>query len=311
MTSFSFSRRSFFTGLGLTAGALGLSACGLDGSSAFGSGAQAGTITVGSADFTESQIIAEIYAAALNTRGFEAQTAPAIGAREAYLGALAEGTVTVVPDYSGNLLLYFDAQAKAQTAQEVLEALPQALPHELAVLSAAPAQNKDSLVVTAQTAQERGLNSLEDLAGLSGKLALGAPPEFAERTYGLPGLKEKYGFTPSSFEPINDGAGPLTVAALADGTVDMVNLYSTDPAIKANGFVVLADPLNLILPQQVLPVAHAATLSVAAAKVLDEVSALITTQALIELNTRVSGEEKASPQVAASDWVKANFPAKK
>lgn len=307
MTSPRLTRRSLFTGAGLAAGALGLSACGLDGSTAFGSGSTTGTITVGSADFTESQIIAEIYAAALRTRGLDATTSPAIGAREAYLGALREGTVSVVPDYSGNLLLYLDAETTAVTAQEIVQALPAALPEELGILVASQAENKDSLVVTAATAEEHGLTSLDDLTALSGQLSLGAPPEFAERAYGLPGLERLYSFTPASFEPINDGGGPLTVAALADGTVDIVDLFSTDPAITANNFVVLEDPKNMILAQQVLPVINTRQVSVAAARILDEVSALLTTEALIELNTRVSGAEKAAPATAAGDWVSENF----
>ncbi|WP_272878892.1 glycine betaine ABC transporter substrate-binding protein [Rothia nasimurium] len=120
-------------------------------------------------------------------------------------------------------------------------------------------------------------------------------------------LERLYSFTPASFEPINDGGGPLTVSALADGTVDIVDLFSTDPAITANNFVVLEDPKNMILAQQVLPVINTRQVSVAAARVLDEVSALLTTETLIELNTRVSGAEKAAPATAAGDWVSENF----
>ncbi|MDY3049080.1 MAG: ABC transporter substrate-binding protein [Rothia sp. (in: high G+C Gram-positive bacteria)] len=303
-------RRALLTGLGLGATSLALSACGSSGENALGSSGSSqatGSLIIGSADFTESQIIAEIYAAALKARGYEAQTQPAIGAREAYLGALTEGSISLVPDYSGNLLLYFDAQATASSAQEVLEALPAALPADLKALAASPAENKDSLVVTEATASQHGLKSLEDLAALSGQLSLGAPPEFAERAYGLPGLKELYSFTPSSFEPINDGAGPLTVAALADGKVDIADLFSTDPALEANSFVVLEDPKNMILPQQVLPLINVDKVSEEAQAVLNEVSALITTQVLIDLNKRVSGDEKASAAQAAGDWVSANF----
>lgn len=86
-----------------------------------------------------------------------------------------------------------------------------------------------------------------------------------------------------------------------------MDLFSTDPAITANNFVVLEDPKNMILAQQVLPVINTHQVSVAAARVLDEVSALLTTETLIELNTRVSGTEKAAPATAAEDWVSENF----
>ena len=160
------SRRTALT----TAGALGmagiLSACGLSGDKVF-SGEHEGII-VGSAAFAESQILAEIYAGSLARAGFNARTQLSIGAREAYLGALASGAVDVIPDYSGNLLLYLDPKATASTAQEILQALPAALGTlttgtsgaEIRALNASEAEDKDSLVVTAQTAQKYGLRSL-------------------------------------------------------------------------------------------------------------------------------------------------------
>lgn len=301
--SFNVTRRGFLGIAGLGTGATVLSACGLSGETAFGTGSISNTIVIGSADFTESQIIAEIYAAALNKRGISAETRPAIGAREAYIGALREGTVGVVPDYSGNLLLYLDSEATASTPEEILAALPGALGENLTVLDAAPAENKDSMVMTAEVANRLGISSLNDVAAYASELTLGAPPEFAERAYGLPGLKKNYGFTPREFSPINDGGGPLTVQALLDDDVQIADLFSTDPAIEKNNLVVLEDPKNNFLAQQVLPVINAAQISVAAAQVLNEISAFITTEDLIALNDRVSGDEKVNPATAAGDWV--------
>lgn len=301
--SFNATRRGFLGIAGLGASATLFSACGLSGETAFGTGGVSNTIVIGSADFTESQIIAEIYAAALNKRGISAETRPAIGAREAYIGALREGTVGVVPDYSGNLLLYLDSEATASTPEEILAALPDALGENLTVLDAAPAENKDSMVMTAEVANRLGISSLNDVAAHASELTLGGPPEFAERAYGLPGLKKNYGFTPREFSPINDGGGPLTVQALLDDDVQIADLFSTDPAIEKNNLVVLEDPKNNFLAQQVLPAINAAQISVAAAQVLNEVSALITTEDLIALNDRVSGDEKVNPATAAGDWV--------
>lgn len=301
------SRRHFFAATGLGASALTLTACGLSGETAFGTAGMSQTVMVGSADFTESQIIAEIYAAALNMRGIPAETKPAIGAREAYIGALEEGTIGVVPDYSGNLLLFSDPQASASTPEDILRALPHALSKKLAVLDAAPAQNKDSMVMTKEVAQGLGIKSLADAAAHASELVLGAPPEFAERSYGLPGLEKNYGFKPAKFSPINDGGGPLTVQALLKGEVHIADLFSTDPAIAKNDLLVLEDPKNNFLAQQVLPVINAQQVSYAAAQVLNEVSALITTEDLIALNDRVAGSEKANPAKAAGDWVKAKL----
>ncbi|MER2138269.1 MAG: ABC transporter substrate-binding protein, partial [Arthrobacter sp.] len=156
------------------------------------------TLVVGSADFPESQIIAEIYAGALNAKGIQASTQPGIGSREIYYRALEDGSVQVIPDYSGNLLLFADTEATAQSADEIMEALPAALEEEspdmnIAVLEPAEAESKDALVVTQATAEKYGLTSLEDLAEVCGEIAIGAPTTFQERAYGLPGLKEKYG----------------------------------------------------------------------------------------------------------------------
>ena len=307
-----FSRHTVSRRTALTAaGALGmagiLSACGLSGDKVF-SGEHEGII-VGSAAFAESQILAEIYAGALARAGFNARTQLSIGAREAYLGALASGAVDVIPDYSGNLLLYLDPKATASTAEEILQALPAALSTlqtrggELRALKASAAEDKDSLVVTAQTAQKYGLRSLEDLASHCTDLKLGAAPEFAERAYGIPGLKEKYGCVPAEFVPLSDGGGALTVKALLDDTVQVVDLYSTTPAIEQNQLVVLEDPKNMILAQQVLPIINTSRVPDSAAEVLNRVSAKLTTADLRTLNDRVSGTSKQEPAQAAATWL--------
>ena len=147
-------------------GALGmlgaLSACGLSGENVFG-GEHDGII-VGSAAFAESQILAEIYSQALNKNGFKSSTQLGIGAREAYLGALTSGAIDVIPEYSGNLLLYLDENSTAQTKQEILQALGGVLDKNLKALDASQAENKDTLVVTQQTAQQYNLHTLDDMA---------------------------------------------------------------------------------------------------------------------------------------------------
>lgn len=303
------SRRTALTAAGTLGMAGILSACGLSGDKVF-RGEHEGII-VGSAAFTESQILAEIYAGALVWAGFNARTQLSIGAREAYLGALASGAVDIIPDYSGNLLLYLDPKATASTAQEILQALPAALGTlttgdsgaEIRALNASEAEDKDSLVVTAQTAQKYGLRSLEDLAPHCTNLKLGAAPEFAERAYGIPGLKEKYGCVPAEFVPLSDGGGALTVKALLDDTVQVVDLYSTTPAIEQNQLVVLEDPKNMILAQQVLPIINTSRVPDSAAEVLNRVSAKLTTADLRTLNDRVSGTSKQEPAQAAATWL--------
>ncbi|MGJ9402203.1 ABC transporter substrate-binding protein [Arthrobacter sp. KK5.5] len=260
-------------------------------------------LVIGSADFPESQIIAELYAGALNAADIEATTTPGIGAREAYVEAVKDGSADVVPDYSGNLLLFFDAEATAVSAGDIRTALDEALPEGLGVLEASSAEDKDSLVVTSATATEYSLTSIEDLAEVCDELVFGAPPEFKTRAYGLPGLEEKYGCTPKSFEPIADGGGPLTIKALISDQVQVADVFTTSPSIADNSLVVLEDPKDNFIAQQVLPLVNTEVVGEAAAEQLNRVSAELTTEDLIDLNRSVSGDAKLEPAEAAAEWL--------
>jgi osmoprotectant transport system substrate-binding protein len=261
-------------------------------------------VVVGSADFPESQTIAEIYAGALNAAGIEATTKLSIGTREIYVRALQDGSIDLIPDYSGNLLGYLDPANTVVEADQILAALPEKLPEGLGVLEAAEAQNKDAMVVTAATAEEYGLTSITDLAEVCGELTLGAPAEFAERPYGLPGLKEKYGCEFKSFEPINDGGGAITLQALISDQIQVADIFTTTPSIEDNGLVVLEDPENNWLAQQVLPLVKEDRIDDAAAEALNRVSGMLTTEDLISLNRAVSGDQKQNPKDAAADWLR-------
>ncbi|MEC5197899.1 osmoprotectant transport system substrate-binding protein [Arthrobacter sp. PL16] len=294
---------------GLTA-VLALTACGAnsDPQGETESTGPTGSIVVGSADFPESQIIAEIYAGALNAAGVEATTKPNIGSREIYYQAMEDGSINVIPEYSGNLLLLADPAATAASAEEILAALPDALAAKspdanLGVLEPSEAEDKDALVVTAATAEKYGLTSIADLAEVCGEITIGAPSTFQERAYGLPGLKEKYNCEPGGFEALNDGGGELTLQALLNDDVQVADIYTTTPSIADNDLVVLEDPENNFIAQQVLPLINMDTVGDEAQNVLNEVSAQLTTEDLLSLNREVSGDEKRNPADAAADWL--------
>lgn len=289
---------------------LALTACGSDGDPLAGnaeaSEASAETVTVGSADFPENEILAHLYAGALESAGVETETNLGIGSREAYVGAVQDGAVDVIPDYSGNLLLFVEPEATASSAEEIMTALSEALPEGITVLEPAEAQNKDTLVVTAETAEQYGLTSITDMAEVCDQLVLAATPEFAERAYGLEGLEQNYGCVPASFEPINDGGGPLTLQSLLDGNVDVADIFSTTPSIAENDLVVLEDPENNFIAQQVLPLTAKDRLPQEAVNALNELSSKLTTEDLVELNSQVDGQEQVSPDEAAQEWLAAN-----
>ncbi len=287
--------------------ALALSACSSanplsPGGSASGSGA-ATTVTIGSAAFSENEILANIYGQALAANGFTVKYRLNIGQREAYIPALKSGQIDVIPEYTGNLLAYFKPGTTAKTAADVLTALKSALPPGLAVLDPSQAQDKDSLNVTAAYAAKYNLKSIADLKNV-GTFSLGANPEFQTRPQGIPGLAKLYGITGIKFQAINDGGGPATLKALLDNTIQVADIYSTTPSILANKLVTLQDPKGLVAAQQVIPLISTAKNSAKLAQVLNKVSAILTTQDLLQLNTRVSGSEKANPATAAKDWLK-------
>ena len=304
-------RRAFSglaAGLGL---AMALSACGgssdpLSNAPAT-SGAASGETTslvVGSADFPESQIVAEIYAGALTAAGITATTKPNIGSREVYIKAVQDGSVDVVPDYTGNLLLHVDKEAAEESAEDIAAALPEKLPEGLAVLEPSEAENKDAMVVTKATAEKYQLKSLEDLAKVCSEIVVGAPATFAERAYGLPGLKENYNCEPKKLEPFSDGGGPVTLKALLEDQVQVADIYTTTPSIADNDLVVLEDPKNNFIAQQVVPLYNEAKMTDTAKEALNSVSRILTTEDLINLNRAVSGSQKQGANEAADAWLK-------
>ena len=231
-----------------------------------------------------------------------------IGSRETYVPALRDHSVDLVPDYTGNLLQYFDSTSTVTTPDQVELALFRSLPGDLSILSPAPADDSDTVTVTAATADKWKLKTIGDLAPHSNEVKFGAPSEFLNRAQGIPGLKARYGLDikPDNFVAISDGGGPATVRALVDGTVTAANIFSTSPAIPANKLVVLEDPKNNFLPGNVVPLVSSQKMSDDLKKILNAVSAKITTQTLTDLNTAVSGNSGIDPEEAAGKWVRDN-----
>lgn len=293
------------------AAAMALSACGGNSNPLAGSGGgcdgDTNKLTVGSANFPESETVADVYAEALRANGFAVDTKLNIGSREAYIPALRQCSISVVPEYTGNLLQYLDKSSTATAAADVNAALTKALGGDLAAGTPAPGEDSDGVVVTRATADKWNLHSIADLAAHSSEVTFGAPAEFTERPVGLPGLKKDYGLdiAPDKFVPIGDSGGPATVRALTDGKVTAANIFTTSPAIKQNDLVVLEDSRHNFPAQNVVPVLNAKKKSDKALQALDAVSAKLTTAALISLNDQVSGPTKTEPAAAAKAWVTA------
>ena len=303
------SKRRWLAAILLAVVAPVLGACGS--ANPLGGGSASGdlkSIVVGSADFPESKIIAEIYAQALEANGFTVGRQFGIGSRETYVPAVRDHSIDLVPEYTGNLLQYFNPKTTVTTPDQVELALIRALPGDLSILTPSPANDTDTVAVTQATAQKWNLKTIGDLAAHSAEVKFGGPSEFQSRTEGLPGLKAKYGLDikPDNFVSISDGGGPATVRALMDGTVTAADIFSTSPAIPQNKLVVLEDPKNNFLAANVVPLVSSQKMSDELKMVLDAVSAKLTTEGLIELNAAVSGNKGVDPDEAARKWIRDN-----
>jgi osmoprotectant transport system substrate-binding protein len=263
--------------------------------------AAADTIVVGSANFQENVILANIYAEALKAKGVKVTTKLNIGSREAYLPGLQDGSIDLIPDYTGNLLLFLDKTATAVSSDDIYAALPAALPSGLSVLDKSPAEDKDAIVVSKETAAKYKLTSIADLAPVAGKLTFGGPPEMKTRSYGVPGFKKNYGVVFGTYKTL-DAGGPLSENALKNGQVDAADIFTTDPLIKKNEWIALEDPKNNFIAQNVVPLINTAKATDTVKTALNAVSAQITTQDLIDLLTKVV-QEKQDPNAAAKEWL--------
>ncbi|TDQ53592.1 ABC transporter substrate-binding protein [Actinorugispora endophytica] len=260
---------------------------------------EAGTVVVGSADFPESTLLGNIYAQALEAAGVDVETRFNIGSREVYYDQIASGNLSVFPEYNGAILFYLDPDATASDTEGTNAAVAEALPEGLEILDSSEAENKDSLSVTRDTAREHDLATIADLEPVAGELVLGGPPEFETRTQGVPGLQDRYGLEFQEFRSLDIG---IVWQALRDGDVEVANLFTTDPTIVANDFVVLEDTENLFGSQNVTPLIHSDSVDDTARAALDAVSAELTTEVLLELNQRVSIDHEDPDEVAA-DWL--------
>ncbi|QHO90750.1 glycine/betaine ABC transporter [Actinomyces sp. 432] len=294
-------RRSALAGGGLLAVAATLAACSnSDPLSSNTVAGGSGTIVVGSQQYYSNEIIAELYAQALEQAGFTVDRQYQIGQREVYIPELESGAISVLPEYGGNLLQYYDSETDTTDSDSVHAALSDVLPDSLMVLDYAEATDQDSYTVTSDLAAEYDLVSIGDLAKLDGTVMVAANSEFKTRPYGPTGIKAVYGVDADVY-PVEDSGGSLTVGALTDGTVQAADIYTSSPAIDANDLVVLEDPEGLILPQNVTPLVTA-DLDEGAVTAINAVSALLTTEALRALNAR-SVDEQLDSATIATDWL--------
>lgn len=293
------------TVVGATIAALALIA------TACGSGGDGGTtegpvVKIGSANFSESALIAEIYAQALESEGYQIERKLNIGGREIYAPALESGELDLVPEYIGTMLTFLDGTATSDSDATHAALRSAWAPAGIDVLDYAPAQDKNGFVVTRATADSLGLTKVSDLASANGTLILGGPPECPKRSFCLKGLEDVYNLSFAEFRALDSG-GPITVAALKGGEIQVAVLYTSTGAILAEDFVLLEDDKGLQPAENVVPAVRSEIIDAYGddfANVLNGVSEKLTTTELVSLNKLVDIDGK-DPDTVAADWLKA------
>lgn len=267
-------------------------------------------ITVGSFDFQESVVLAELYSQALERAGFRVQRELGLGPREFVGPALTAGLVELVPEYAGTALEFVSLGASRGTddAAATHEALTQALAAtDVRALAASPAENANTFVVTAETAALFDLDEVSDLAAVADELTFGGPAECATRRLCLVGLRDTYGVTFEDEVLVLDPGGPVTRQALRDGEIDVALLFTTDPAIEREGWIELIDGRGLQPAENITPLVRREVVQRFGEEVvaiIDEVSRHLTTDSVRELNAAASGEPGSGAAAdVAREWL--------
>ena len=280
-----------------------LSACGKSKSSS-SAAAKKTTITVGSEKFSESVIMAEVYAGALEAKGYTVNRKLRLGTREVYEPAAEQGTIDLFPDYAATLLEFVNkaaGEATGDPAATLAKLRTRLEPKGLTALDAAPALDANAFAVTKATADKYHLTKMSDLAAVAGQLKLGAPAECAQRPYCGVGLKNTYGITFKEIVPLGFDS-PEVKEALKNGNVDVAEVGTTDGTLVSLGFVVLQDDKHLQPADVLTPIIRTKVLTDDIKATLNKVSAAMTTSELAALDKRAD-VDKEDPETVAHSWL--------
>lgn len=304
-----FIRRCVVAGM-ILALVVALAACGDDDDSATsgtssGGGASGKSVTIASANFNENVILANMYAKALEAKGYKVTEKFNLGNRELIYTALEKGQVDIVPEYVGTALEFLnkgageatgDPDANASKLREEFKA------KGVSVLDVSPAADENSFAVTKETADKYSLKTMSDLAKVSKDLTLGGPPECPDRPFCIPGMKSTYGIEFKDFKSL-DAGGPKTKGALEAGDIDVGLVFSSDGAVAAKNFVVLEDDKQLQSADNIVGIVRTAKLDDTITSTLNDIASKLTTKDLQDLNKRAD-IDKEDPDALAEEWLK-------
>ena len=286
-------------------------------SSSSGGGGPKGKVTVGSADFGESEIIANMYSLALKKAGYDVGEKFKIGSREVYIKALENGEIDAVPEYIGTLTEYYNAQFNGPDApntkplatadvDKTYAALKQLVARKnLVALAPSQAADQNAFAVTKDFADKNSLTTLSDLTKLNGQITLGAGPECVKRRFCLIGLQQVYGLKFKDVKKLDSG-GPKTIAALGDKSIDVGLVFSSDGAVAAQNLVILQDDKKLQTTDNITALVRS-NVPQEARDILDKVDQALTTEKLQELNKKYSVDKEDAKDLAEQFLKDANL----
>jgi osmoprotectant transport system substrate-binding protein len=260
---------------------------------------------MGSANFPEQVILGELYAQILEANGYTVERHLNLGSREIVEPALESGQIDMYPEYLATVEAFLAGKANTQSkatsdpaaTQKALQDL--LTPKNITVLDFAQAVDTNGFVVTKATADKFKLAKLSDVQPVAGQMVFGGPPECPQRPFCLQGLMQTYGLNFKDFKPLDVG-GPLTVAALDSGDIDIGELFTTDPNITLKNYVLLDDDKHLQLADNIAPVVRNQILTQGAdlKTLANSVTSKLTTADLTDMNKQVGIDHKDAKDVA-------------
>ncbi|NBD34774.1 MAG: quaternary ammonium transporter [Chloroflexi bacterium] len=257
-------------------------------------------ITVGSKDFAEQYVLAEMYALLLEDAGFTVERKLGLAGTPVAQAALVNAEIDLYPEYTGTGLLTVLKLPVESDREVVYQKVKDgyAEQFDLVWLDPAPMNNAQALAVTQDVSANYGITTISDMAANASELIMVGPPEFPEREDGLPGLKKVYGtFELKEYRPVGKA---LRYEALTNGEADVTVAFGTDGEISANNLIVLEDDEGMFPPYQVAPVVRAEVLDEypEIADLLNELAPLLTSDTMRRLNYKVTGEQQEPIDVA-------------
>jgi osmoprotectant transport system substrate-binding protein len=283
--------------------ALGLTACGGGDDKPAAAGKGGAPIVVASFNFTDSQILAEIYAQALEAKGYPVTRKLNLGSRELIYPSLKSGELQFIPEYQGSAIAAGFGADPVKDAKGEHEQLAKLLePSGVSLLDYAAAEDKNTYIVKADLAQSKGLATISDLKKLD-KVVLAGGPECEKRLTCFKGLTDVYKLTNATFQTVQE-LGPR-VQQLDSGAVTVIPVDSVSPQAGDPKYVALKDDLAMVPTENVVPAVTKKVLDERGADfaaAVNAVSAKLTTEGMRDLNKRVDSDGEKAADVA-KDWL--------